>query len=98
MGRVKKVVVALGAALCLGVLLTACSAGSPPSASPPSTTATNGSVPLVAAGRTAAKYLVYWDQNEEEDFLSMPSGLEGQLTPPWDPNGQMCLLPDGRFV
>jgi hypothetical protein len=45
-----------------------------------------------------AKYLVYWDQNEEEDFLSMPSGIQGQLTPPWDPNGQMCILHDGRFV
>ena len=28
----------------------------------------------------------------------MPSGTQGQLVPPWDPNGQMCLLPDGRFV
>ena len=43
-------------------------------------------------------YLVYWDQNEEEDFLSMPSGLQGQLVPPWDPNGQMCVLPNGQFV
>ena len=43
-------------------------------------------------------YLVYWDQNEEEDFVSMPSGTQGQLLPAWDPNGQMCLLPDGRFV
>ena len=43
-------------------------------------------------------YLVYWDQNEEEDFLSMPSGTQGQLVPAWDPNGQMCVLPDGRFV
>jgi hypothetical protein len=41
---------------------------------------------------------VYWDQNEEEDFLSMPSGNQGQLLPAWDPNGQMCVLPDGRFV
>ncbi len=45
-------------------------------------------------------YLVYWDQNEEEDFLSVPSGRRGQLIPPWDPNGQMCLQPEGhgRFV
>ena len=28
----------------------------------------------------------------------MPSGIQGQLVPAWDPNGQMCLLPDGRFV
>jgi len=45
-----------------------------------------------------ASYLVYWDQNEEEDFLSMPSGLQGQLLPAWDANGQMCILPDGRWV
>jgi hypothetical protein len=56
-------------------------------------------VPLVRGGTpTGASYLVYWDQNEEEDFLSMPSGLQGQLVPPWDPNGQMCVLRDGRFV
>ena len=30
--------------------------------------------------------------------MSMPSGAQGQLVPAWDPNGQMCLLPDGRFV
>ena len=48
--------------------------------------------------RQGVSYLVYWDQNEEEDFLSMPSGIQGQLVPAWDPNGQMCLLPDGRFV
>ncbi len=28
----------------------------------------------------------------------MPSGTQGQLVPAWDPNGQMCVLPDGRFV
>jgi hypothetical protein len=43
-------------------------------------------------------YLVYWDQNEEVDVLSMPSGTQGQLLPAWDLNGQMCVLPDGRFV
>jgi hypothetical protein len=43
-------------------------------------------------------YLVYWDQNEEVDFLSMPSDRQGQLQPAWDLNGQMCLLPGGRFV
>jgi hypothetical protein len=47
-----------------------------------------------------AGYVVYWDQNEEVDFTSMPSGLQGQLMPAWDLNGQMCVLPDGsgRFV
>ena len=45
-------------------------------------------------------YLVYWDQNEEVDFLSMPSGAKGVLMPAWDLNGQMCVLPDhsARFV
>jgi hypothetical protein len=45
-------------------------------------------------------YLVYWDQNEEVDFLSMPAGTQGQLLPAWDLNGQTCVLPDGsgRFV
>ncbi len=59
-----------------------------------------------ASGAVAAKdgitgkpgYLVYWDQNEEVDFLSMPSGLQGQLLPAWDLNGQVCVLPGGRFV
>ena len=45
-----------------------------------------------------AGYLVYWDQNEEVDFLPMPSGTQGQLLRAWDLNGQMCVLPDGRFV
>ena len=81
--------------------LAACS--SPKAASTSTTTATStptgSSVPLVAGGvAPKSGYLVYWDQNEEEDFLSMPSGVQGQLVPPWDPNGQMCLLPDGRFV
>jgi hypothetical protein len=47
-----------------------------------------------------AGYVVYWDQNEEVDFASMPTGVQGQLLPAWDLNGQMCILPDGsgRFV
>ena len=47
-----------------------------------------------------ARYNVYWDQNEEEDFLAEPAGQMSQLIPPWDPNGQLCILPDrsGRFV
>jgi len=81
-------------AVCCGCLLAACSSSS--SAPPPST---NTSVPLVSGGSPGkAAYLVYWDQNEEEDILSMPSGTERQLAPPWDPNGQMCVLPDGRYV
>jgi hypothetical protein len=78
------VVVAVGCAL-----FTACSSGSSSSR-----TAPGGG----AAGKPS--YLVYWDQNEEVDFLSMPSGLQGQLLPAWDLNGQACVLPDGsgRFV
>jgi hypothetical protein len=59
-----------------------------------------GMSPAVAHSSARARYTVYWDQNEEEDFLRVPSGRTGQLIPPWDPNGQMCILPDrsGRFV
>lgn len=47
-----------------------------------------------------ASYLLYWDQNEEVDVASMPSGEQGQLMAAWDLNGQMCVAPDrsGRFV
>jgi hypothetical protein len=91
---------ALAAVLCLVAMAAACSSG--PSSAPTSTTPktpTGVSVPLVAGGTPPKPgYLVYWDQNEEEDFVSMPSGTQGQLVPAWDPNGQMCVLPDGRFV
>jgi hypothetical protein len=45
-------------------------------------------------------YLVYWDQDEEEDYYASATAAQGQLITPWDPNGQMCLLNDGtgRFV
>jgi hypothetical protein len=59
---------------------------------------TADTVPTPAAGKTSADYLVYWDQNEEVDFLSGPTGLQGQLMPAWDLNGQVCVLSDGRFV
>jgi hypothetical protein len=49
-------------------------------------------------GDRTRPYFVYWDQNEEQDFLAMPSGRLGQLIPPYNPNGQMCILPGGRFV
>jgi hypothetical protein len=94
----------LGAALCGALLLASCSSGSTTSRGSTSTTVaatapTGDSVPTVAGGVTGKSgYLVYWDQNEEVDFLSMPSGVQGQLFPPWDLNGQMCILPDGRFV
>ena len=49
---------------------------------------------------TARGYIVYWDQNEEEDFFNPTTGQVRQLIPPYNPNGQMCLFPDGsgRFV
>ena len=81
--------------LCVAVcVVAACSSG-------PSTHAGTApdTVALVRGGSTAnIGYLVYWDQNEEVDFLSMPSGTEGQLLPAWDLNGQVCVLPGGRFV
>lgn len=79
------------------VALAACSSGSWPSVSSThSGSPALGTSALPASSRPA--YLVYWDQNEEEDFLSMPSGRQGQLVPPWDANGQMCVLRDGSFV
>jgi hypothetical protein len=87
----------------MGAFLAACSSGT---TSPSTSAATTPTYPPITAspsldvgGTTGGSgYLVYWDQNEEEDFLSMPSGLQGQLVPPWDPNGQMCVLPNGQFV
>jgi hypothetical protein len=94
--RARASLIELAAALCIAMLLTASTAGASVTTT---TTRTGNSVPLVAGGATGKTgYLVYWDQNEEEDFASMPSGTQGQLVPPWDANGQMCLLPDGRFV
>lgn len=85
--------------LCLGACLAACSSTSPTASTSVPSTPPGNSVPLVQGGTASnASYIVYWDQNEEEDFLSMPAGLQGQLVPAWDPNGQMCVLPDGRFV
>ena len=89
------------AALCLGLLLAGCSSSSSSTSSPSAVqaTPTGNTVPLVKGGSTGgASYLVYWDQNEEVDFLSMPTGLQGQVLPAWDLNGQVCILPDGRFV
>jgi hypothetical protein len=90
------------------VALAACSSGSSASHSSSTTVAkTTASTNLPSTGPIAPVtggvkgkpgYLVYWDQNEEVDFLSVPSGTQGQLFPPWDLNGQMCVLPDGRFV
>jgi hypothetical protein len=85
--------------LCIGTGfgIVGCSSGS--SSHPPSAAPAADTVPLVPGGSTSKiSYLVYWDQNEEVDFLSMPSGTEGQLLPAWDLNGQVCIFPNGRFV
>src|SRR5262245_20179896 len=49
--------------------------------------------------QSSRRYYVYWDVNEQEDALRMPGDVRGQLIPPWDPNGQLCILPgtSGRF-
>jgi hypothetical protein len=54
----------------------------------------------VTGSTSSARYYVYWDENEQEDALGMPGDVHGQLIPPWDPNGQLCVVPDksGRFV
>jgi hypothetical protein len=59
---------------------------------------TAGALRSTAASRRG--YYVYWDQNEEEGFFRAPGGQRGRLIPPWDPNGQLCIVPDhsGRFV
>ena len=89
------------------VVFAACSSGSSGSHSSTTVAKTTTSTNLASTGPIAAitgglkgkpGYLVYWDQNEEVDFLSVPSGTQGQLFPAWDLNGQMCVLPDGRFV
>ena len=96
--RSTQVLARLGAALCLGVLLTTLVSGVSPAGAQSASTP-GSSVPTVAGGvKGQAGYLVYWDQNEEVDFLSMPKGTQGQLLPAWDLNGQVCVLPDGRFV
>src|SRR5947209_10475944 len=78
-------------AMVLGVPAVAARAARPSFASAPASPSARGQ---------HARYNVYWDQNEEEDFLSMPSAHASRLIPPWDPNGQMCVLPDrsGRFI
>jgi hypothetical protein len=102
MGNARTGATRLGAVLGLGALVASVvwvggaasgASGAPASSAPAST------VPLSGGGlKGHPGYLVYWDQNEEVDFLHMPSGTQGQLLPAWDLNGQMCVLPDGRFV
>ncbi len=99
---------ALGPAL----LASACSssggtAGSSAGGGSSATAATGGSVPRgTTAGTTPGGGIyVYWDQNEEEEYLRLTDANDAKpnvkvLVPPWDPNGQLCILPDnsGRFV
>lgn len=86
--------------MALALLVTACSSGSS-SGSSKDSGAASASASSSAKGRPAQRgYFVYWDQNEEQRFLASATQKRGQLIPPWDPNGQLCLLHDGsgRFV
>jgi hypothetical protein len=68
----------------------------------PSFTSVSAATPKAAGGshRSYPGYIVYWDQNEEQDFFNSMTGQIGQLVAPYDPNGQMCIFPEGsgRFV
>ena len=81
--------VAGAVALAVSTLAAGCSSGSGSKTEAPAAT---------TVARTADRYHVYWDENEEEDSIGEPSGRVSQLIAPWDPNGQLCVLPDGRFV
>jgi hypothetical protein len=52
-----------------------------------------------ARAATANAY-IYFDENERELLLSDPGGTPADLVPYYDPNGQMCIFPDGsgRFT
>ncbi len=60
-----------------------------------SVSAAGGASPTAAPSFHAPKsgYVVYWDQNEEEDYYASATNTTGQLERPWDPNGQMCIVP-----
>src|ERR1700722_12068325 len=92
-----------GVALASVLLLAACS-GSSPSASKGTSSNTGASNTTAASDQNSGSgsfkaptsgYVVYWDQDEEEDYYESANGSQGQLVTPWDPNGQMCLLNDG---
>lgn len=86
-------------AAALGCLLAGVAAGVP--AAGASGTPPGGTVPGGKGYHRGAQpvsppksgYLVYWDQDEEEDYYASATGQLGQLEPPWDPNGQMCIVP-----
>src|SRR5437868_6615171 len=56
--------------------------------------------PQAVHASSTFKTYVYFDQNEEQDFYVAPNAEHGKLIQPWDPNGQMCIVPDGtgRFT
>ncbi len=83
----------LGALVLTSSLAAWAAVGTPSGASPSGTGASVARAPKTG-------YVVYWDQDEEEDFYASATNAQGQLVTPWDPNGQMCLLNDGtgRFV
>jgi hypothetical protein len=72
-------------------LIAVCGCGDSSSTPAPAPAATRTAVTPTAV---PAGVFVYWDQNEEQDAL-LPSGRVEQLVAPWDPNGQMCLFPNG---
>ncbi len=88
--------VRLGIALACGVLLAAGLAACSQTArgSKPTQTSQHASGTSSFKGPSSG-YIVYWDQDEEEDYYQPVNGSQGQLVTPWDPNGQMCLLNDG---
>ena len=99
MGNGRAVAARLRVPLCLGVFLVALASFGGAASGAPSASTPGSSVPTPSGGvKGQSGYLVYWDQNEEVDFLAMPKGTLGQLLPAWDLNGQMCVLPGGRFV
>jgi hypothetical protein len=86
----------LGVAVVVGLATLAALSGTSAvagSSSPRDPTAPVAGAPASAAPKTG--YVVYWDQNEEEDYVASATNTQGQLITPWDPNGQMCLLNDG---
>jgi hypothetical protein len=83
-------------AAALFALVSACGSSPTATGSSSSSTAPGGS----SAAHPSSGVSVYWDQDEEQEYIQPPSSQPHVLVSPWDPNGQMCLLPDhsGRFV
>ena len=99
--RMRGALVPLCGAVVLSVVTAGCSSSLPAPVAPAVEHLVAAPAPRTVGGVAGGSgYLVYWDQNEEVDFLSMPSGQQGQLMPAWDLNGQVCVVPDGtgRFV